>query len=274
MNLELKILPFEMKATEGDGSEFEGIASGFNNVDSYGDIICPGAFKDTLPQFLSDGFIGGLNHDWDNPIGKPTKAKETALGLEVGAKISDTTAGRDVKILLKDGVIKKLSIGFMTLMRTWLDTAEEVMAYWESVGYTPSLEDTMNAAYGVRLLQKVRLFEFSPVTVPANSLCDITNIKSGSPAGLTFDDHSHSVLATVEEFIQRAEGLRAKRAEDGRSLAPQKLAQFKRLRDRLDGLMTTGTPIPPETLARASDADVQRVLRAYTETSMRYGALK
>lgn len=179
MNIERRVMAFEIKATSGDGSTGEGIASAFHNVDSYDDIVSPGAFVADMPQFLSSGFIGGMNHDWDNPIGKPTAAEETAEGLKVAWKLSATAHGKDVMTLLKDDVVKKLSIGFRTLDYKWLDTPEEVIAYWEGQSYTPTGTDLARARYGgIRLLTRVQLFEVSPVVLPANDAAVITAVKS------------------------------------------------------------------------------------------------
>ncbi len=268
MQLERKELPFELKATAGDGSTFDGYAACFHNVDSYGDIIAKGAFADGLAAFLSDGLIC-WQHDWHMPIGKPTKAVEDDRGLFAGGKISDTTDGRDAKTLLKDGVVKKLSIGFRTLGRTWLETPEEVMAYWKTAGYTPTSEDVAASVYGARLLTKIKLYEFSPVSVPANSSCDITRVKRPSgtlgsrlhgdeggagasgPAGLTFADHSEVALAAVEEFCERAMSLSQKRALDGRDLSPERRSQIRRLYESLGGLLN----VAKDEAGRGADPD-------------------
>jgi HK97 family phage prohead protease len=178
MNLERRVVGFELRAASDDGTVFEGYASCWHTIDTYGSIIAPGAFDDSLSFFLDKGFIGGLNHDWDQPIGKPLEASTDARGLFSKARISDTSHGRDVKVLLKDGVITQLSIGFTTQGYEWLDTQEEVAAYWEKHGYAPSAEDIARSQYGALLKTRIKLYEYSPVTIPANSLCDITDVRS------------------------------------------------------------------------------------------------
>lgn len=175
--MDFKILPFELKSASGDGSEFAGYANCFNNVDAAQEIVAPGAFKDTLEEFMATGFIGGLNHQWDSPIGRPVSAKEDATGLFVEGKISPTMHGKDCMVLLKDNVIKKMSIGYRVLGDEVLADAKEVEDYWKDVGYKPSAKDIAASQYGVRLLTKLRLMEFSPVTVPANDMADITRVK-------------------------------------------------------------------------------------------------
>lgn len=191
MDLQFKCIPFEMKASEGDGSVGRGLGSAFYNIDSYGEIVDNEAFNQDLPDFLENGFIGGINHMWDMPIGRPTAAKAVDAGLQVEWKLSPTAHGKDVMILLKDDVIKKLSIGFSTLGRKVLETFDEVKAYWEEKGYTPNSEDVSRAQFGATVLTRIRLYEISPVVVPANSLAVITAVKAAREAAIkVFENQS------------------------------------------------------------------------------------
>jgi HK97 family phage prohead protease len=206
MQIERKILDFSLKASSGDGSTFEGYANAFNNIDAVGEIVMPGAFADTLDQFLSVGFIGGLNHNWDCPIGKPLAAEEDVKGLFVKGKISATEHGKDCMILLKDDVIKKMSIGYRVKGAEYLDTAEDVANYWKEQNYAPSPEDIAAAQYGARLLTKLMLYEFSPVTVPANLLADITGVKN-------LDFSEIKTVRDLENYLLRDAKIRFKDAK-------------------------------------------------------------
>jgi len=179
MNLEFKSIPFDLVPDESDTwpGFFEGLAAAFHNIDAVGDIIAPGAFAEDLPAFLSEGFIGGCNHDWDQPIGKPIEASERPDGLYLKGSISDTTHGRDIRTLMRDGVVRRLSIGFRTLGRQRLETSDDVAAWWAKAGYGPSAEDIARSARGVRLLTRVRLVEVSPVALPANPRAIVTAVK-------------------------------------------------------------------------------------------------
>lgn len=182
MDLQFKSVPFEVKASASDGSTGEGLASCFYNVDTYNEIVDDTAFDADLPEFLDSGVFAGLNHNWDLPLGKPTMTKPSKSGLEVGWKISDTSYGRDMMVLLRDKVITKLSIGYQTLGRQILETLEDVQAYWKTKGYTPSSQDIARAQAGAILLTRIRLFEFSPVVVPANDKAFITAVKAAREA--------------------------------------------------------------------------------------------
>ena len=175
--LEYKDLAAELKLAEGSPPVIEGYAARFHNIDAYNDIIAPNAFAETLPEFMRSGLVL-WQHSRLMPIGKPVAAKETDQGLYIRAAVSDTAQGRDAMTLMRDGVVRKLSIGFRTLGREWLETADDVAAHWRSVGYSPTPEDEARAVHGARLLTRVRLYEFSPVSIPANPACDIVAVKS------------------------------------------------------------------------------------------------
>jgi uncharacterized protein len=176
---------FEFKidnAPSGSG-EFSGYANAYNNVDSYGDIVAFGAFTDGLASFLQDGFIGGINHDWDHPIGKPVEAMEQAKGLFIRATLSSIDDAQEARTLMQEGILRKMSIGFRTLASEWVD-GDGARAYWDSVGYTPTTQDVsaMEKALSywgeLRIIKKAQLLETSPVTMPANTLADIVAVKS------------------------------------------------------------------------------------------------
>ena len=149
MQLETKDLTLELKA-DGDKGEITGYGSVFGVLDSYGDRIEPGAFATTLSQRMPKML---WQHDWTQPIGKWTEAREDATGLMVRGRLSlGTERGREAQSLLKDGVLDGLSIGFRT--RT---------ADWEG---------------NTRVIRDVELWEVSVVTFPANEAATVTSVKS------------------------------------------------------------------------------------------------
>lgn len=189
---EVKTLDFEGKATSTDDDSFvfEGLGGAFLNVDSYGDVIDPGAFDKTIPQFLQNGFIGGINHNWDDPIGAPIEARAEPKGLFLKAELIPTRAGRDAMIQLgrKVGnpprpVIRKLSIGFRTIRSEWIEDPQALLDYWRGKGYSPTDADlaqmTRSAGF-LRILHEVHLYEVSPVAVPANDQAVITDTSAKS----------------------------------------------------------------------------------------------
>jgi HK97 family phage prohead protease len=139
-----------MKATDSNMDTFEGYASYFNNVDSYGEVIQKGAFKKTLNE-NADRIKVLYQHRTDMPIGKPLEMYEDDKGLYVKAKVSMTDIGKDVLTLIKDGVINEMSIGF--------DIVKD------------------EVSNKIRYLKEIRLWEFSPVTFGANDKAKITGVK-------------------------------------------------------------------------------------------------
>lgn len=178
MQLEHKTISYELKSKSSDGSKWDGHGNTFYCIDSAQEIVDLGAFTDTLPQFLQDGTICGLNHNWDEPIGRPLDAKEDNIGLWLDALCDvDSNEARKCRDLIQKRIIKKLSIGYRVKASEWLETAEDVADYWKSRGYTPRPEDAAAAQYGARLLTKLHLYEVSPVTVPANTYSTINHVK-------------------------------------------------------------------------------------------------
>jgi HK97 family phage prohead protease len=230
--MEYKSLPFhaisptEMELNE---DEFAGYAATWD-FDGR-DVIGKGAFAHYLPEYKAAGVIC-WQHDWKEPIGKPLEAKEDEKGLFVRGKISRTSKGSDALVLLRDGVVDKLSIGFKaTKARILSDTEGKSL-----LGEQPYLEAKEGLPWdrsGIRFVEQMRLYEVSPVTVPQNYRTSIIGVKSGLPAGLTFDDHFSAVLATNEEFAGRFRDLADLRIKAGRTLSATNVSKLSDVRDRI-----------------------------------------
>lgn len=200
-----------LKADDADGAAgvgtFTGYGSTFGNVDDTKERVIAGAFKETIPEFLRDGFIA-LGHNWGAlPIATPTKAVEDSTGLLLTAEFHTTEEAQKVR----------------QVMRERLDREKSVKL---SIGYDV-LEDRKGKD-DVRELVKLRLFEVSVVTVPANSLATVTDAKGVgllgglyAPAGLTHDDQRASLLAGLEAWVKRLDGLMELRAKESRTLSAQ-----------------------------------------------------
>ena len=169
---------FEVRAVGPDGSgKFTGLASNFLNVDSYGSIIDPAAFGDTLDHFLTEGFLT-YEHRWDRPIGKPTKATLTDQGLVVEGEIyEDMFDGASVLAGMRRGVIKQMSIGFYVEDEKQLG-ADELAAYWQSNGYEPTELDLARGRDGARVLTRVTLEEAAICMRGANPATRVSGVRS------------------------------------------------------------------------------------------------
>jgi HK97 family phage prohead protease len=160
-------------ATEGATAAemmFSGYGAVFGNVDSYGDVIQPGAFADTLaaaqksgqfPAMLMQHGGWGIGADDMTPVGIWTSLAEDGVGLKVEGKLADTPRGREAYALLKmtpRPAIDGLSIGYI---------AKELGA-------------AQQARRAAAHLKKVDLMEVSLVTFPANGKARIASVKSAA----------------------------------------------------------------------------------------------
>lgn len=154
---------------------FTGYASVFNNVDSYGTAVAKGAFKKTL-QERGDKIPVLWQHDPYSPIGKPTVLKEDTKGLYVDASIvTETTYGKDAMTLLRQGVPLGLSIGFEIIRSRAYEEADDAGLDWADA---PSFFKTPDGREYVRVIEEVRLWEFSIVTFAANEQAAIDDVRS------------------------------------------------------------------------------------------------
>ncbi len=149
--------PFEIKAVEEDGI-FEGRGSVFGNVDSYKEIVAPGAFTDTLAAWKAQNRLPPVlwQHRSGEPIGPHTDMEERADGLYVKGQllVNDVQRAKEARALMKAKAVNGLSIGFVTR------------------------EDSFDRVTGIRTLKKVDLWEVSVVTFPANPAAQISSVKS------------------------------------------------------------------------------------------------
>lgn len=109
----------------GVEGQFEALVSVFGNVDTYGDIVLPGAFTDSLKAWEASGRPIPVvwSHDWDDPfaiIGTVDEAKETTEGLVVKATL-DLENAKAVQVyrLLKSGAVHQFSFAFDILDAGW-----------------------------------------------------------------------------------------------------------------------------------------------------------
>jgi uncharacterized protein len=133
---------------EGDGNTFVGYAAVFNSPSEplpFIERIAPGAFSKTLRNRKRDIRLY-VNHDSNMVLASRNSGTlvltEDDRGLRVEATLPDTTAGRDIRELMRTGVVDKMSFGFQVDRRgdRWSDDGME------------------------RVLTSVRLFEVSIVT--------------------------------------------------------------------------------------------------------------
>lgn len=155
--LQHKQFAFKADAVNEDGT-FSGYGSVFGNVDSYREIVAPGAFAESLAAIKSSGdpLPALWQHQSSQPIGGYDVLTEDARGLKVeGFLLKDhIVKAAEAYQLMKRRIVKGLSIGYYVL------------------------EDSWNEKDRIRTLTKLDLQEISIVTFPANVEAQIDSVKS------------------------------------------------------------------------------------------------
>lgn len=147
---------FQLKALSDTGT-FSGYGSVFNVEDSYGDVVVPGAFVDSLAAQKAKNRMPAMlwQHRSAEPLGVYTEMAEDNLGLKVEGQLAlSTVRGAEAYSLLKMGALSGLSIG-----------------------YVPR-EENYDKATGINTLKKVDLWEVSLVTFPANDAARVQGVKT------------------------------------------------------------------------------------------------
>lgn len=147
----------ELKSLDDEQGIFEGYLSVFGNVDSYKDIVEPGAFSKTINDARGRGgkylFPVLWQHDSREPIGGFLDMKEDRRGLYVQAQLDvNTPLGARAYSGLKMGYLDGLSIGYDTIKHKYVSD--------------------------IRHLLEIRMWEGSVVTFPANDATRVSSVKA------------------------------------------------------------------------------------------------
>lgn len=156
---EVKFAGAPLSGVTSDGL-FEGYASLFGIADLGGDLVMPGAFRESLLRRGAHGVKLLWQHDPAEPLGTWREIGEDRRGLFVRGRL-DLAVGRarEVHALMKSGAVDGLSIGFKT-QRSRRD------------------EKT-----GQRRLEKLDLWEVSIVTFPMLPEARVSAVKQQFPIG-------------------------------------------------------------------------------------------
>jgi HK97 family phage prohead protease len=179
---------FELRveATESDGMRFTGYAAVFNSDSEplpFIERIMPGAFKRSLKARNEVKLF--KNHNMDEVLAstrsKTLRLSEDSKGLLAEATLPDTTAGRDLAVLMKRGDVHAMSFGFSVPARgdSWSDDGmtrqlKEIRLHEVSIvtGF-PAYEATTASVRSLDILA-------SRTNVDADALADALNkLESG-----------------------------------------------------------------------------------------------
>lgn len=161
---ELSLSQCEVKMGAEGSLTFSGYASVFDGLDSYGDTIKAGAYKNTIVDRARPIQLR-WNH-YGPVIGKFTEIYEDEKGLFVSGELTKGhSVAEDTAALLRHGAISGMSIGY-------------------------SVNDSEQDGV-VRVLKDIELYEISIVETPADNNAHIQTVKSATK------------LKDVEEVLRR-----------------------------------------------------------------------
>lgn len=139
-----------------DAGQIEGLAAGYGNVDSHGDIVAPGAFAKSISEAKASNRwpVMLLHHDPQRPVGRWDSFVESRDGLIAkGTLALAATDGKEAMALLKAGALTGLSVGYSNAKRSY-------------------------GGDGVKTITEASLMEVSLVAMPSNPKTRVSSVKS------------------------------------------------------------------------------------------------
>ena len=229
----------EIIGTDAKQGLVTGYFSKFNNVDSDGDIMKPGAFTKTIaeqgPGSTQPRIKHLLNHEVDQPLGKLLSLKEDSYGLLYESQIGSHSLGEDFIKMIESGLITEHSIGFQIIKRNQIQS-------WEDYSKNPSA--------GLFEITEVKLFEGSSLTGwGANSLTPLVGMKSEFKA-----EKLIAKMKAIEKFCRNSTA--TDETIEALLLQSKQLAQF------IIDMQKSTEPAPPI----QPQKEIVDTLRAFTNT--------
>lgn len=177
MKRKIRNFTFDVKEVDEEG-HFSGYASVYNVIDSYREIVAPGAFANTLRKWAAKNRLPPVlwQHRSGEPVGPFTKMVEDERGLYTEGQllVKDVQRASEARALMKSKTVDGLSIGFNSVVETW-DNSTKLLT-----------------------LKEIDLWEVSIVTFPANSESLITEVRS------MFADGEVPTIKNIEEILRDA----------------------------------------------------------------------
>lgn len=203
----------EVKATgEGGILHIKAYALAFGNIDSWGDIIMPGALDEFLKSDAADRMALCYQHERRTVIGKITDKGVDDYGMWIEADILPTEAGKDAAILIKSGAIKEFSIGYRA----------DRYHYEKREGYE----------YDIRILDAITVYECSPVTIAANPSAIVVSAKA-DPNHINNNPKPQKTM-TPEEIKAMRESIEKEATEKVASELKAKIEEIQAKQEKID----------------------------------------
>ena len=156
-----------------------------HNIDHAGDRPADGCYTKSIAKHIEKGTMPKMLWSHDPtilPVGSYSKMEEDAKGLKMTGKLSETSMGKDIKILAKDSALDSFSIGYI------------------------EVESEYDSKTGINSLIELDIKEISWVNFPCDENAQLETIKSNIADG---------TLPTKRELQQllRNQGLSKSQAE-------------------------------------------------------------
>ena len=172
-----------------DNGKISGYFSTYDEEpDSYGDIVAPGAFTETIKAREATGhpFPLCFNHNMDAVIGTVDSIEDTEKGPLITASFFITEKAQEVREMVKSGAVYQFSFAYD--VKGWEEPTEE------------------QKAKGIaNVLTKLDLYEVSVVVVPANQNAVVTDIKSGKRNSKKDADAIKQAIALLQGVLDNEE---------------------------------------------------------------------
>lgn len=92
------------------------------NIDHALDRTLDGAYQNSIETHMKNGTMPKMfwmHKAYDLPVGVWLEMKEDQKGLWLKGRLSDTSMGRDIETLAKDGALDSFSIGYYVIQEKW-----------------------------------------------------------------------------------------------------------------------------------------------------------
>lgn len=122
-------IPFKFKVDKAESGDmtFSAYGNVKNIKDHAWDIAVDGCYQASIDKHKADGTSPRLlwsHNPYELPVGKITSMVEDEHGLKFEGKLSNTTQGKDIYELLKDGGLDSFSIGYKVVEEEWNSEAK------------------------------------------------------------------------------------------------------------------------------------------------------
>ena len=187
--LSQRMVPLDVRKGVGEDGEFEGYASVFDVVDSYGTMMKRGCFVDSVREKGLKKIKLLAQHNSNEILGQWLEMTEDDKGLKVrGQLFMEDPQAKRYALWMNKGVLDGISVGFRTVKSSRIEDEEDGSVHWE--------------------LLKLDLWEASLVTFPANELATVRSDYTNDDFGRnTLSGHRTDERAGAWRHVGRRAGI-------------------------------------------------------------------